>query len=52
MLSCAKEEKSSPRWIEEQFVQVHPGMNVIESGGQRCSEDKRGEVVGVKEMDS
>ena len=33
---CANEKKFSFRWIEEQFVQVHPGKNVSgesESGG-------------------
>ena len=31
---CANEKKFSFRWIEEQFVRVHPGKNVSESGGK------------------
>ena len=31
---CANEKKFSFRRIEEQFVQVHPGKNVSESGGK------------------
>ena len=34
LLFCANEKKFSFRWIEEQFVQVHPGKNVSESGGE------------------
>ena len=34
MLFCANKKKFSFRWIEEQFVQVHPGKNVSESGGE------------------
>ena len=45
LLFCANEKKFSFRWIDEQFVQVHPGKNVSESGSvfQEISE-----VVGVK----
>ena len=34
LLFCANKKKFSFRWIEEQFVQVHPGENVSESGGK------------------
>ena len=34
LLFCANKKKFSFRWIEEQFVQVHPGKNVSESGGK------------------
>ena len=36
---CANKKKFSFRWIEEQFVQVHPGKNVSESGG-KCFKTK------------
>ena len=47
LLFCANKKKFSFRWIEKQFVQVHPGENVSESGG--VSRD-RAELEGVKEM--
>ena len=34
LLFCANKKKFSFRWIEKQFVQVHPGENVSESGGK------------------
>ena len=46
LLFCANEKKFSFWWIEKQFVQVHPGENVSESGG--VSRD-RAEFIGVKE---
>ena len=44
---CVNEKKFSFRWIEKQFVQVHPGENVIESSG--VSRDKA-ELVGVRDV--